>query len=281
MEICELIFEKYFENPSILLSTKLNDGYNALHRAVANGHLSVCKLLITKLKNKNPKNEFGGSPLDMAATSGHLEICKLIIENIKITNPKGVNKETPLHHAAKRGYLDICKLIIKKTKDKNPKDKMSETPLHHAAKNGHFSICELIITQKQVKEKNPINDSGWTPLRYASKHGFSSICKLIIKAGGRSENLNGIINNTRCFDENGFASNSAKNWTSWTSWTQSKTVPGTFWGGNCPSVPPALIFENENLEDELDNSSPEVNNAIHQLFEVDPIEKNPKWSEVF
>ena len=190
--MCELIFEKCLTiNPSILLSTKPKDQLNALHRAVANGHLSVCKLFITKLKNKNPRNKFEGSPLDMAATSGQFEICKLIIENIKIKNPKGVNKETPLHHAAKRGHLDICKLIIQNTKDKNPKDKMNETPLHHAAKNGHFFVCELIITQKQVKEKNPIDNSGWTPLRYASKHGFSSICKLIIKAGGRSENLLG------------------------------------------------------------------------------------------
>ena len=94
--------------------------------------------------------------------------------------------------------------------------------------------------------------------------------------GGRGGN-----SNTWSFDKTGFASNSAKNWTSW---TESKTVPGTFWGGNCPPVPPALIFENEEqnyVEDELDNSSPEVNNAIHQLFEVDPIERNPKWSEVF
>ena len=77
---------------------------------------------------------------------------------------------------------------------------MNETPLHHAAKNGHFFVCELILAQKQVKEKNPINNSGWTPFRYASKHGFSSICKLIIKAGGRSENLLGVINNTRSFE---------------------------------------------------------------------------------
>ena len=201
LEMCELIFEKCLTiNPSILLSTKPKDQINALHRAAANGHLSVCKLFITKLKNKNPRNKFEGSPLELAAMSGQFEVCKLIIENIKIKNPKGVNKVTPLHLAAKRGHLDICKLIIQNTKDKNPKDKMNETPLHHAAKNGHFFVCELIITQKQVKEKNPKNNSGWTPFQYASKHGFSSICKLIIKAGGSSENLLGVINNTRSFE---------------------------------------------------------------------------------
>ena len=279
MEICELIFDDCpSKNPNVLLP---KDRYNALQRAVANGHLSVSKLLISKLKNKNPKNKLGGSPLDMAATSGQFEICKFIIENIKIKNPKGLNKETPLHHAAKRGHLDICKLIIEKTKDKNPKDRTNDTPLHHAAKNGHFFVCELIIMQKQVKEKNPINNSGWTPLRYASKNGFSSICKLIIKAGGRSENISGVINNTSSFelpwpfDGTGIATDSTE---ILTNWTQSKTVPGNIWGGNSPRpatrpAPLVLIIENveqKYLKDELDNASPEVNIAIRQLFEEDP-----------
>ena len=78
------------------------------------GHLYVCNLIIaTNLKNTNPKDCFGDTPLHEAARWGHIDICQSIIANIKKkyfwyftnVNPKNVDGITPLHVAARFGHL--------------------------------------------------------------------------------------------------------------------------------------------------------------------------------
>ena len=40
-------------------------------------------MIIECVDNKNPKDEYGETPLHEAADNGHYEICKLIIENLE------------------------------------------------------------------------------------------------------------------------------------------------------------------------------------------------------
>ena len=48
-----------------------------LHYAAHDGHLEVCKAIMEKLENKNPKDNFGDTPKDMAHTNGHNMIVEL------------------------------------------------------------------------------------------------------------------------------------------------------------------------------------------------------------
>ena len=62
------------------------DGRTPLYLAAQNGHLEVCRLIIENIEDpelKNPHNNYGRTPLDAAASSGHREIVKLIVSNIE------------------------------------------------------------------------------------------------------------------------------------------------------------------------------------------------------
>ena len=62
-----------------------------------------------------------------AAIESYLEICKLLILKVEDKNPSNNYGFIPLHAAAKKRYLDIYKFIAKRVK-KNPKDNYGTTP---------------------------------------------------------------------------------------------------------------------------------------------------------
>ena len=108
------------------------------------------------------------TPLHLAAKNGHLSVCKLIIENVLDKNPTASNlnpplggrqqydstknymdtedRWTPLHLAASNGHFSVCELMIDNISRKNPKDRHGWTPLHSAAQNGHLRVCKLILS---------------------------------------------------------------------------------------------------------------------------------------
>ena len=91
----------------------------------------------------NPKNGRPGmTPLHMAAKNGHIEICKIILEKIVDKNPKDNSDWTPLHKAAGNGHVEVCKLILEKVADKNPHAHNGRTPLHVSAGEGHFEVIK-------------------------------------------------------------------------------------------------------------------------------------------
>ena len=129
---------------------KDNKGLTPLHIAAMKGNLRICELIISSVKDKNPKEDTGRTPLHLAAVSGNLAVCRLIIRNVQEKNPSDPNGSTPLHCAVSGGFLDICKFMIQNVKEKNPKDTNGMTPLHNAATYGHFDIFKLI--SKEVKD---------------------------------------------------------------------------------------------------------------------------------
>ena len=88
------------------------DGLTPFHLAAQNGHLKICKYLISTIKEKNPTSTSGLTPLHFAALNGRFKVCRLIIKNLRHKNPGDINAWTPLHSAAKRGHLDVCRIIL-------------------------------------------------------------------------------------------------------------------------------------------------------------------------
>ena len=123
------------------------------------------------MKNKNPQNAEGTTPLHMAAYAGHLEICKFIVANIEEKNPTDIFGETPLHAAADAGHLATYKIIMAEVEDKNPRDYDGITPLNLAIRNGHLGVCRLIV--KHVAT-DPI-DQTWVIPCYL----LTLVCKII------------------------------------------------------------------------------------------------------
>ena len=59
------------------------------------GNTDQYRMIMDKVKDKNPPMVFGFTPLHQAAQNGDVEMCKLIIQNIKDKNPATSSGETP------------------------------------------------------------------------------------------------------------------------------------------------------------------------------------------
>ena len=82
---------------------------SVLHYAALNNNLEVYKMIIHKVKNKNPSNSAGYTPLHFAARTGHFSIAELIVNNIEDLNPRNNIGRTPFDCAI--AHKDIQKLI--------------------------------------------------------------------------------------------------------------------------------------------------------------------------
>ena len=168
-----------------------NDKQTLLHSAARNGHLDICKFILSNLddlSNCNPKSKTGETPLHSAAEFGHLEVFELIANYCNNINPKKKDGSTPLHKAAMNGHLQVCKYILSRVKEKKPKGKKGETLLHSIARSHkyrnriiQFEVYKCIA--ESVEDKNPSNNLGLTPFQIA-KNGKSKnnyICRYILE----------------------------------------------------------------------------------------------------
>ena len=142
-EICELIIGNVLDrNPR------------------ASGELHISGLnyfnlnLGTRIGIRNVCGRYGRTPLHMAAKNGHLSICKLIIENVRDKNPRDIHGRTPLHLAALSGNCDICALILANVEDKHPIDFAGVTPLHCAVSHGHTKVAKLWPKKGRLAAEN-------------------------------------------------------------------------------------------------------------------------------
>merc|ERR1712029_1128122 len=130
-------FKYWVDKRTSLWSRKLGHGLTPMHRAVRNGDLEMCRLIVDNLQDKNPVDTMGWTALHRAVQNGHFEICRLIIENVKDKNPRGpLQGDTPMHWAVKLGRYDIFRLLFDNAQDKNPSNMHGITPMHWAAMNG-------------------------------------------------------------------------------------------------------------------------------------------------
>ena len=187
------LFNRIKEKTGLNEDSKNNRGNTAFHIAAANNQLNLCKVIIEKIKDKNPGCNNGRTPLHQAARKGHLKMCKLIMEKLQNKNPGCNIGITPLHEAAAGGHVNIYQLIyekiaatglrlrslkpVKKVDEMNPGNNKGSTPLHVAAKYGQLDVCEFLCLN--LEEKSPKDEGGATPLHIAAKYGQFEICKLL------------------------------------------------------------------------------------------------------
>ena len=71
---------------------------------------------------------------------------KFVAKYLKNKNPADTLGTTPLHIAARNGYIDVVTYIARHLKDKNPAedDFFGEIPLHGACKYGHLEIVKYL-----------------------------------------------------------------------------------------------------------------------------------------
>ena len=79
--------------------------WSPLHIAAEQGSLEGCNYIIEKTGDYAPLSNIDKlTPLHLAAFNGHLEVCQLLLDNMRDKNPSDKNGRTPLHLAA----LQVC-----------------------------------------------------------------------------------------------------------------------------------------------------------------------------
>ena len=84
---------------------------SVLHKAALNNNVEVYKMIMDKIKDKNPSNSKGYTPLHFAARRGNFSMVELLINNIEDFNPKNNIGETPLDLALMFEKKDVSELI--------------------------------------------------------------------------------------------------------------------------------------------------------------------------
>ena len=162
VKVCKLFMDylkdKSYEEKNPL---EMGTGRAPFALAMKNDHLEVCKLILEYFDDKNPRTRFAySSTVFHDAAYSDYDVCELIMNEfkaagIKNKNPANNDGVTPLHNAASNGIVNICKLIIDNVQDKCPIAENGITPLHWSAMYGHSELCELFL-QNITKEEASI-----------------------------------------------------------------------------------------------------------------------------
>ena len=92
-----------------------------------------------------------------------MSICRLILKYVIEKNPQKEDGVTPLHMAAYFGRLEACKLLIEDAQDKEPTVGDGLTPALFAMRNNHDKVFEYITEylRKNDLTRNVQVDPCW------------------------------------------------------------------------------------------------------------------------
>lgn len=143
-------------NQGAFLDVLSDDGFSALHYAVASDDFYSTQWLIRQGIDINHRDGYKSTALHHAAGEGNIQIFDYLVNNNAVLYLKNDNGDTPLHTALKSGKLDMALHIInnhtqpfwfgisnRQTIDLRDKDK--NTPLHIALQKGYYNIADALL----------------------------------------------------------------------------------------------------------------------------------------
>eukprot|EP00929_Paragymnodinium_shiwhaense_P072915 TRINITY_DN37017_c0_g1_i2.p1 TRINITY_DN37017_c0_g1~~TRINITY_DN37017_c0_g1_i2.p1 ORF type:complete len:665 (-),score=135.62 TRINITY_DN37017_c0_g1_i2:231-2192(-) len=164
-------------------------GNNALHMAVAGGHLSAVELLAGSGIELRRKDEGGRPVLSSAAERGDVAMVRFLEEAGAGIKGKDKNDAQALHWAALSGHRDIIDFLLAKRADANTQDRNGTRPIHFAALESDEATVEHLVRQRA--DPRVATSSGRTPLHLAAGVGHSEIASQLLKLRVPSEAADG------------------------------------------------------------------------------------------
>eukprot|EP00934_Nitzschia_sp_Nitz4_P003723 Nitzschia sp. Nitz4//scaffold33_size148984//463//2508//NITZ4_002907-RA/size148984-snap-gene-0.0-mRNA-1//1//CDS//3329548364//3713//frame0 len=158
------------------------DRRTALHVAASEGHLDICKFLVSRGARVNRSDRWGGSPLDDAHRHRH----QAVIEYLRSLGASSgtTNNLTNFITAAADGDLNEVLLLLSLGDFKvDEGDYDKRTALHLAAGEGHADIVELLISKGA--NVNAADRWGSLPLDDAQRAKKNTCVKLLQEAGAK------------------------------------------------------------------------------------------------
>ena len=168
-----------------------------LHLAVEFGFTDVVKLLLDEGADTSVVNGGQGGLLHIVKS---VEVANILLDLGLDKDAKDLYGNTPLNLAAFRGTLDLVKFLLEKGADKEAKDNNGNTPLHKAAKRRKVNVVKLLLEKGADKEAK--DNNGNTPLELATDTDVQEL--LSGKKGGFSKRQRGMSKRRRTAKENLF-----------------------------------------------------------------------------
>ena len=190
---------------------------NCLHIASLNGHLNLCKTLVTKNKfdvniadntgltahhccaysgndglltyfvdmgiDMFLKTNTGMNCLHIASGKGHLNLCKTLVTKYKFdVNNANNDGWTALHFSAISGIYELFAYFTDIVTDIHVKTIEGMNCLHIASHCGHLKICKTLVAE-YCFDVNLTDKNGCTALHYSAKSGNFNLFLYILEKG--------------------------------------------------------------------------------------------------
>ena len=179
LNLCKMIIS----NHNFDVNIADNDGYTALHHSARSGSYELITYFVHMGADIYLKTKYGNNCLHIAAFSGYLNLCKTLIDNDKfdvlIADNEGY---AALHHSVRTGSYELMKYFVDMDTDIYLKTKTGLNCLHIATLSGHLSLCEALIEIHRFDVSFADND-GCTALHHSVRSGSYELVPYFAEKG--------------------------------------------------------------------------------------------------
>lgn len=120
-------------------------GNTALMFATKAGREGLLRLLLSKSKALNRRNNSGQTPLLSAAWGGSVESMHILLDRKNSLDSPGRHGLTALMHATRNPHAEVFALVLNRSCDVDQVDHNHQTALHHAVQNGNIQAVDLLL----------------------------------------------------------------------------------------------------------------------------------------
>ena len=183
LDLCKVLINKHNFN----MHATDNRGWAALHFSAQNGNYEKLTFFANKKNDKENdiylKTKDGVNCLHIAAANGHFSLCKMLIDehNFDVRVCDG-DEWSPLHHSVITGNYELIKYFIDKGSDIYLKVNDGTNCLHIAAANGHLNLSRTLL-DKYNFDINLANNDGWTALHFSARNGNFALFSYLLDKG--------------------------------------------------------------------------------------------------
>ena len=94
-----------------------------------------------------PSDEVGDTLLHKAAAQGHADIIKMLVDKGAYVHATNELRCTPLHAAAMHGQAKAIEYLLERGADPRASDSEGYCPMHYAAGEGHVAAVDSLVTK--------------------------------------------------------------------------------------------------------------------------------------
>ncbi|KAJ4752279.1 Ankyrin repeat-containing protein [Rhynchospora pubera] len=159
-----------------------NNGDNALHHAIRNGHSNLALELITSEDGlSRGVNKYNESPMYIAVMRGFNDVFKLLWET-KMASHKGPFDDNALHAAVRNENIGIIRTIMETYPELARKEnKSGRTPVHYAVNRNQTDVIRVILGFDRSLGYLVNSKEGNSLLVSAASRGHIDVAREILK----------------------------------------------------------------------------------------------------